>query len=646
MIGAAIAGTIVVLLSQMLLAAAFVGVGLLVRRAFGLRHLVIRDVVVAFWVGIALVVALLYVWTFAFPINAIPLAIVLTVGLAALVPWRRALRALPHGEPWCRTRWLPVVLVLSALWVANLCRGPLINTDTALYHYQGVLWAKTYPTVPGLVNLFGPLGFNNGSFVYDALLDAGPWSGEAHHIANGLLMQVFLSLAWLGLIRVWRATGSERLQGVFDAVLLAPATNMVIQDWLTSFATDLPETVFLLMAASEAFKFLTDRSDDPLARAYRVFTILTFMAIAVTFKVSVALVAVVLALVVLGKWLLSRRPARAIVRRGLIWSVLAPLTIGLAWMGRGVVLSGYPLFPSSVAAFPVDWRAPESHADCEFAFAAFSSRASVDEREVVTGEVGIDGWIGRWFLESATADLHMLVIPSLMVVLVGALVVIGGRRVRDADGHPTGWLLAIPSLVGVVAWFVLAPEPRYASPLFWILAALTVATCFQRLGGGTNWNTARRYWLALLVVGLSPLLIHPIVSAPPPHRRLPVWKRLVLENVLLPGPATLLHPTPFRPRVARYVTRSGLALQFVAGRCVDTTIPCTPNPAPNLRLRVPGRLDRGFAVDSAWQMQFWPANRPAFTAAVAELDQATGGRGCEAASRNTSLRPRQRPGAR
>lgn len=37
----------------------------------------------------------------------------------------------------------------------------------------------------------------------------------------------------------------------------------------------------------------------------------------------------------------------------------------------------------------------------------------------------------------------------------------------------------------------------------------------------------------------------------------------------------------------------------------DAPIPTTPNPVPNLRLREPGRLDGGFAVDGDWQMQDW-----------------------------------------
>ncbi|MBK6457224.1 MAG: hypothetical protein IPF87_14315 [Gemmatimonadetes bacterium] len=218
----------------------------------------------------------------------------------------------------------------------------------------------------------------------------------------------------------------------------------MIQDWLTSFATDLPDTVSLFMAALESFKLFTDRgeaveqahsSPKAIQTAYRVFCVLADMAIAVTFEVSVALVAVLLALLVLGPLIVVDRPPRAILTRGLAWAVAAPVLIAVAWTGRGVILSGYPLFPSSVLPFPVDWRAPSEHANCEFAFAAFSARASVDEREVIADETGIEGWFWRWFEESAVADLHLVVIPGLQTLGPGSAFSSGARDIAGAMRH-------------------------------------------------------------------------------------------------------------------------------------------------------------------------------------------------------------------
>jgi hypothetical protein len=264
----------------------------------------------------------------------------------------------------------------------------------------------------------------------------------------------------------------------------------------------------------------------------------------------------------------------------------------------------------------------------------------VDEREVVTGAVGIEGWFRRWVEDSAIVDLHDLVSPAMIVMVVGLVLAVGVAMRRSTPGSLPVWPLAVPPLVGLVAWFVLAPEPRYGSPLVWILAAITVAACFHRLGGGEHWPSARRYVVALVVLAVSPMVMHPLLSATPPYRPLPAWKRVLAENLLIPAPPDEWQSRAYAPRLARYVTRSGLELAYAPRTCFDTPVPCTPNPSPALRLRDPARPASGFTVDGVWEMQFWPANRRAFGAAIAELDRRTGRRGCEAASRNTSLRPR------
>ncbi|MGH7657841.1 MAG: hypothetical protein ACREL6_06365, partial [Gemmatimonadales bacterium] len=53
---------------------------------------------------------------------------------------------------------------------------------------------------------------------------------------------------------------------------------------------------------------------------------------------------------------------------------------------------------------------------------------------------------------------------------------------------------------------------------------------------------------------------------------------------------------------------SGLILNTPARGmlCWDAPLPCTPHPAPNLRLRRPGDLGGGFVTDGNWQALDWP----------------------------------------
>jgi len=44
-----------------------------------------------------------------------------------------------------------------ALWLADMAMGPMAQFDSRLYHFQAIKWARNYPVVPGLANLYGPL---------------------------------------------------------------------------------------------------------------------------------------------------------------------------------------------------------------------------------------------------------------------------------------------------------------------------------------------------------------------------------------------------------------------------------------------------------------------------------------------------------
>ncbi|MFN0178564.1 MAG: LIC_10190 family membrane protein [Gemmatimonadales bacterium] len=621
-----VVATAAILATQLGLIGLFMGVGLLVRRAFGLRSLAVRDLLTGFWVGLAAIVAFLLLWTFFARVNAVPLAVVTVFGLGGLGLSAGELRQLPRREAWCFTPVVLLVLVVGALWVANLGRGGLTNTDSLLYHLQGVRWATAYATVPGLANLFGPLGFNNASLLYDAMLEVGPWAGRSHHVANGVLIQVLLFQSLLGLFRLVGGRAADRAQNGFDALLLAPTLAMGIQDWLTSYVTDLPASAVVLVAVSEAHRILLNpaarppgmverRHDSPPERLYSVVVIVALLSVAVTFKLSLAVFAglttAILLLLVFRDGIFAGARRRTAIR-----AVGAAALIGGLWAGRGIVLSGYPLFPMTVLPAPVDWRVPAEHAIAEFGYAAESSRATTSTPAGVLHTEPFGAWFERWWELSGSDGLYHIAVPVafILLVLVGlAFATLRGRR----DPSPRPWLLLGPAVVALAAWFRVAPEPRYAAPLLWIVLGLVGASLYRALDGANAGRLARGAVIALAVLGASPLILRPLVS-PGADGRLSPLRRVVEANLRLQGQASGLYREPRRPTVRTYVTERGLELNVAPRRCGDAPLPCTPNPAANLRLRIDGRLDRGFMVEGPWMMENWPAGRPVFGRAWAE----------------------------
>ena len=118
----------------------------------------------------------------------------------------------------------------------------------------------------------------------------------------------------------------------------------------------------------------------------------------------------------------------------------------------------------------------------------------------------------------------------------------------------------------------------------------------------------------LVAIVLSPPVIKPVLSAVNDGRTV---EQVFLEFVVLsPAEGGWLPPLGGEVPVTPFVTRSGLVLNVPARRpavrgpwpnaCWNAPLPCTATPAPNVRLRDPGRLDRGFSVDGPWEMQDWP----------------------------------------
>jgi hypothetical protein len=602
-----LAGMLSILGTQLLLAAALMGIGLAVRRRFGLRTIRIDDCFLAFWVGLAGVILFLLLWNFFLPVGGMALPIVLAAGAWGLWISRHEIGAVFAAEGWRPSPGVVALLAVTGLWIANLCLGPLDNGDSALYHIQAVLWAEHYPAIPGLANLDGPIAFNNSSLLFDALLSAGPWQGRSNHLANGLLILVVLFQSIVAGARL--AAGDRHPARLFGALLFAPAASTALLGRVSSFVTDTPTSLTLLVALTLLYSWLCADAHDDQEDAYSLVAFAILLALAVSFKLNAAVFAVSTFLMVCAIW--WRRPIPAgLRRRTLSWAVGLVSLIALAWMGRGVVQSGYPLFPSPVGGFPVEWRAPAEHARAEFDFIVHSGRASTRNLPVVSGERGIGGWLPYWLTRAGDDPYHIVVPLALLLVAgIAGFGVLGRTPLSARPAIGRAWWIGLPVLAALVAWFFTSPEPRYALPYFWGGAALLVCQVY-RSALASGWTPNRRRMLiACALLGISPLMLGPLLQSRWRHRGESRLRAILRNSLNHPGTDLWFQPIPVKPSVKPYRTRSGLQLNAVENLCWDAPLPCTPNPAPNLRLRDPANLARGFVVDGPWQMENWPTAR-------------------------------------
>jgi len=579
----------------------FSGIGMLCRRSFGLREIGESDWFTAFWMGLAATTCFLMFWHFALAVNGWAVTIVLLVGLAGLYGLKGGLRD-QVTILWRHRRGLMFSVAIVGLWVSNLAMGSLTLTDDSVgYHLQSIRWARQAAIMPGLANLHGPLGFTSGSTLYHALMQATPWGNFAHHVGASTLVIVLMAQGMTALNRIGKS-GSVSAGSLFDLCLL-PAAFVFASEKITSVTTDLPVMVVMMAAFSTFYRYVTRDDRNSVDAAYNVVTAATLFTLAVCFKFSTAVVAGLSWILVVGLWVSASRSLPHRRWKPVIWAAAISAGLFVAWIARSIVLSGYPVFPNTFGALQVPWRVPAEHALAEYEFIVHSGRATAGLLGTVPGIERFSVWFPRWLPRLVREDLFNIVVPGLFAASTYLAYLLSVRNARFRGALARGWLPLVPLGPGLVAWFVVAPEPRYVRYLFWTLAAVCLAQAIRAQIQRQGTFPARVVIGTCLALSLAPLIVNPIRMNP----QLGAVAAVIISNLNRvptgPGTATAV------PAGTTFVTRSGLELFVPEGvhhHCFNAPQPCTPNPAPNLRLLRPGDPTSGFMVEGPWDMIGWP----------------------------------------
>ncbi|MBQ6567452.1 MAG: hypothetical protein IJL80_10375, partial [Treponema sp.] len=102
--------------------------------------------------------------------------------------------------------------------------------DTLLYHSTIVSWMNAYKVVPGLVNVFGPLGSNSLYLQLAAGLDVGPWDKQMSSVLFSLFYAAFIlyTLADIHNASVKRYRGSLPVALLQSVMLIWFITNNIL----------------------------------------------------------------------------------------------------------------------------------------------------------------------------------------------------------------------------------------------------------------------------------------------------------------------------------------------------------------------------------------------------------------------------------
>jgi hypothetical protein len=152
--------------------------------------------------------------------------------------------------------------------------------------------------------------------------------------------------------------------------------------------------------------------------------------------------------------------------RALVGAAIAVLLLG-SWVYRGVLLSGYPLFPSRMITVPVAWKVKASDADQCREDTVYWARIPYGERK--TALEGFS-WLRPWFKRVVAMDIQFNWPIGIGLVGAATLSLLSWMEIRLRRSFYFLALLCAPLAVDLVFWFLTAPEPRYFGSAPWLFA--------------------------------------------------------------------------------------------------------------------------------------------------------------------------------
>ena len=361
-----------------------------------------------------------------------------------------------------KARWEGPCLALFGgvfILVAAFCSRLMIHGDSGGYHTQAILWMAEEPVVRGLANLTTAYGYNTSWWILAALMAwlGGIPSGAA--LVSAPVMVATGVLLVSALLRILRAKASPADWFWVPALYLW--LRQVVGVNTPSPTTDIPANLLILTAIwgllQTGKKPLIEQITGPGGRHF-----LALALLASTAKLSASPLLAAGLIWLAAAWAFQLCSSRYDDRNRMIASFVRLLPLGgcgIIFLYHGWLLSGYPLFPSTIGGwFAVPWQIPGWLADHTVARTrdwAFTFGASAEQmRSTPAWRIWLDG-------QSGWTNVAIASIAGLAAVS-GCVLILRDRRHLPALLQFL-WLPVLISAVGFAWNFSQVPALRFAS---------------------------------------------------------------------------------------------------------------------------------------------------------------------------------------
>ena len=249
----------------------------------------------------------------------------------------------------------------------------------------------------------------------------------------------------------------------------------------------------------------------------------------------------------------------------------------LVWCVRGVVLSGAPLYPSTIGYIPVEWAVPEEDiADVANWIYSWARQPDTHWSSVL----GNWEWFKPWLL-GVSKQTTQVVFPLTISALFGTITLVLCLSKKGTRSRSMEWAVLLPSIIGLTYWFFTAPIQRFAHALFFITSICSSILFLSSIQSISSRRTFfAMIWVVLLVANLHFVRFFVVYAE-------------TIKNISVSG----WHPVIEVP-LDKKTTLSGLSVYTPkeGEQCFDSLLPSTPYFNTHLRLRNPESMSSGFTV--------------------------------------------------
>ena len=554
-----------------LLALVFIAIGLSFQKFFWPAILDFQSTITAFWFGWGIVLAALQWWHLFLPVNWNAQVFFFLFGILCLVLNKQHVTALLRSCFLDHGYFTILVFCFVVLTACFALRGEL-PYDAGLYHLQYIKWVSQFAIIPGIGNLHVRFAFNSSYFLYLALLKPITAPVAYYYFASGLLVSICIIQSLYPVFKVFKADPRDR----FDCRDLMSISFIFVWLFLAckKITTTSPDLAIYLMGFTVSM-YLSEMAFQLLTRTERIRNVLIILflsMVGISLKASFLVFGACSIIAALSIFLSFEKTDSSCLRkenaRIFIFVFICCAILSL-WLIRDDIQSGYPIFPSPIGGINVDWKIPSQTAISLLNVVKSWAQAPGEDPLRVLGD---HHWLVPWMKSIYKCHKHDVILPVSLFLggLLSSFFLF--RKLYSEYGALRPILFFFPPACCLLAWFISAPEPRFAGASFLILGIGMISMLI---------SLAPIWWQRRYIIGVFCCSFILCLG-------------LFLINKRRAGGQYSI-PTV---QVEKRITNSGLLVYVPlnSDQCWDASLPCSPVFNANLTLRHRQDIQKGFKI--------------------------------------------------